>query len=352
MKPFDVAKYFRKNPPLPVGSGKFRMAAVIPAYDENDELPATLQKIYAAENSAGVAVIVVVNHPENCDESSSLQLLEFLRHEERVFPLYLPGISGGVGAARKAGMDAFLASQMPERLEETVIFSLDADTHIEKDYFVKAAPEVIANGAAVFEFSHRQAADALQQQAIDRYEKYLRRYKTKLAEAGSPYAFFTIGSAFAVRGDAYIRAGGMKVRQAGEDFYFLQALAKICGITFLPQVTVHPSPRVSRRVPFGTGPAVGDLMAGGTLNEIPDAAFADLAAMLAPAKEEMLADPEKFLAALPEKCRVFLKRERFARAWEKILQNLPEKAGAREKAFHEWFDGLKTLRFLHSAVCG
>ena len=31
----------------------------------------------------------------------------------------------------------------------------------------------------------------------------------------------------------------------------------------------------------------------------------------------------------------------------RLLKNLPQRAGAREKAFHEWFDGLKTLRFLH-----
>jgi len=47
-----------------------------------------------------------------------------------------------------------------------------------------------------------------------------------LQQAGSPYAYHTIGSAFACRAEAYIAAGGMNRRHAAEDFYFLQQLAK------------------------------------------------------------------------------------------------------------------------------
>ncbi len=347
MKLPDTAKYFRKNPALFLGTGSYRQAAVIPAYDENDEFPAALQSLRAAENAENVAVIAVVNHPAGADEKSSLQLLEYLQTQRGVFPLYLPELSGGVGAARKAGMDAFLASQPEEKIPECIIFSLDADTRIEKDYFVKAAPAVLRSGAVTFDFAHRPADSPAGQRAIDRYERYLRRYREKLEQAGSPYAFFTIGSAFAVRGDAYIRAGGMKVRQAGEDFYFLQALAKVGKVDFCPDVVVHPSPRVSRRVTFGTGPAVGDLMAGKELKEIPDAAFALLAEVLAAATGKNLSSPEKFLAALPVKNRRFFEQERFQTAWKNVLGNLPEKPEAAVKAFHEWFDGLKTLRFLH-----
>ena len=133
MKLPDTAKYFRKNPALFLGTGSYRQAAVIPAYDENDEFPAALQSLRAAENAENVAVIAVVNHPAGADEKSSLQLLEYLQTQRGVFPLYLPELSGGVGAARKAGMDAFLASQPEEKIPECIIFSLDADTRIEKD---------------------------------------------------------------------------------------------------------------------------------------------------------------------------------------------------------------------------
>ena len=197
-----------------------------------------------------------------------------------MFPVYLPELNGGVGAARKCGMDAFIAALPAEAMEKSVIFSLDADTHIEADYFKKLLPEARKGGALSIGFSHRSTADELLQTAILRYEKYLDRYVDKLADAGSPYAFHTIGSAIAVRCDSYIRAGGMKIREAGEDFDFLQAVAKSSGVRRFPEVLVHPSPRVSRRVPFGTGPAVASLLAGRELPEIPDEAFEELGRLL------------------------------------------------------------------------
>ena len=45
--------------------------------------------------------------------------------------------------------------------------------------------------------------------------------------AGYPWAMYTVGSAFAVTAEAYVKRGGMNRRQAGEDFYFLQNLAHI-----------------------------------------------------------------------------------------------------------------------------
>ena len=43
---------------------------------------------------------------------------------------------------------------------------------------------------------------------------------------GYPDSIYTIGSAFAVRAEAYMKQGGMNRRQAGEDFYFLYKLTK------------------------------------------------------------------------------------------------------------------------------
>lgn len=347
MNPVVVAKYFRRCPPPPLDPGGARHAVVIPAYDETAELPATLATLRRAAGSEAVAVIAVVNHPPGADPAASLELLEFLRTRREVHPLYLPDLPGGVGAARKAGMDAFLAAMPPESLERSAVFSLDADTHVEPDYFAAALPAVLAGGAVTFRFRHRAAETPEQQSAIDRYEAYLRRYADKLRFAGSPYAFVAVGSAFAVRGDAYIRAGGMKARAAGEDFYFLQAAAKTSGVRELPDVTVHPSPRVSRRVPFGTGPAVAALLAGQPLPEIPDAAFSALRTVLTGAKDAVLTDGEAFLAGMPEKSAEFFRREKFPAVWTRVRRNLPDRSGAATRAFHEWFDGLKTLRFLH-----
>ena len=217
MKKFEVDKYFRRNPPELLDTGNYRTAVVIPAFDELEELPETLRILRCAGGIEKCAVIVVVNHPAGHDSRNSLELLKKLQ-ELDVYTIYLPELSGGAGAARKAGMDAFLASQNPEDMEKCVIFSLDADTFVESDYLHKGIPAVLKYGTVTFDFAHRRSDDERQQQAIIRYEAYLRRYVEKLRKAGSPYAFFTVGSAFAVRGDIYLRCGGMKVREAGEEY--------------------------------------------------------------------------------------------------------------------------------------
>lgn len=352
MREFDVSKYRRKNPaPGLPEKRQYRHAVVIPVYNELTTFAATEHSVREAlkEISDPVAVIAVINYPRGTDGEESQKLLNLIRVGvfPGVIPIYLPESVGGVGAARKAGMDAFINTLEPGNMEKSVIFSLDADTVIEKDYFVKVLPEALKGGAVSIGFSHQRAADAEHQAAIDHYEKYLQRYVDKLREAGSPYAFFTIGSAFAVRCDAYLKAGGMKVREAGEDFYFLQAVAKSSGVRSLPEKLVHPSPRISSRVPFGTGPAVAGLLKGEKLNEIPDAAFEVLKKVLSIVSDENLSAPEKFLAGLPLKAVEFFMKERFAESWKKVICNLPERAGARVEAFNEWFDGLKTLRFLH-----
>ena len=352
MREFDVNKYRRKNPaPELPEKRNFRHAVVIPVYNELTGFAATENSIRQALSCIDdeVAVIAVINYPAGKDGKDSSKLLNLIRVGvfPGVIPIYLPELKGGVGAARKAGMDAFIRTVAPENMEKSVIFSMDADTLVEKDYFVKVLPEALKGGAVSIGFSHQKAADEAHQQAIDTYEAYLRRYVEKLAVAGSPYAFFTVGSAFAVRCDAYLKSGGMKVREAGEDFYFLQAVAKCCGVRSMKEVLVHPSPRISTRVPFGTGQAVAKLLRNEKLNEIPDGAFDFLAAVLKNVSGDSLAEPEKFLAGLPLKAVEFFLKEGFPAAWKRALGNIPDRPEARIAAFNEWFDGLKTLRFLH-----
>ena len=89
------------------------------------------------------------------------------------------------------------------------------------------------------------------------YELYLRYQELAWGYAGSPYAYPAIGSAMACTARAYAASGGMNRRQAGEDFYFLQQLAKTGKIGRIWETTVRPSGRASHRVPFGTGRKVG-----------------------------------------------------------------------------------------------
>jgi len=356
VKEHDFRKYLKKCRLSPVEprppEAALRAVAVIPACDELDEIGAALDALLPA---ADEAVLVVVNHPEDAAprvRDASAELLRRFRSGElarpNLFWIDAPDLTGGVGEARKLGMDAVVASQLPETLEETVIASLDADTLAEPDYFPAIRRHFAQDSALAalsIPFLHRPGATPEEEAAIRRYEAYLDRYVTKLREAGSPYAFHTVGSAFAVRASAYVRCGGMRVRKGGEDFYFLQAAAKTGKLVSGDRVLVHPSPRPSARVPFGTGPAVRKLLDGVPPAEISDAAFAQLRELLAKTVE--LEDAELFLRRLDPPAAAFLRKEDFAAAWPRILANTPRHPAARLAAFHNWFDGLRTLRFLH-----
>lgn len=354
MKKFDVDKYLRKNPVQPLlPYGRYSEAVVIPAYDELMSISSTLSSLEQAARKAAVdaAVIVVINYPPQADDTQSKELQKEINSGKygTVYPLWLPDNPGGVGAARKAGMDVFIHSIPPEKMENSVIYSLDADTIVEEDYFAATLKEIRSGGAVSIPFSHQKADSLRHQQAIDDYEAYMDRYVQKLSEAASPYAFYTIGSAFAVRCDACIRAGGMKIKTAGEDFYFLQAVAKSSGVRQLAgKALVHPSPRISRRVPFGTGPMMEQLLSGGKLNTISDAAFGALKRFLGiAARAEVLNDLSSLREQLEEKMRIFLDKERFFDRFSRCVEENRKQPEKVLKSFHEWFDGLKTLKFLH-----
>ena len=353
MRERDLLKYLRRNPgPELPELVPFRHATVIPAYGERESLPEVLDSIDRADKEKAVAVIVVVNHPAGADAASSLDLLDFLRKRAlpRVFPVYAPDLTGGVWEARKIGMDCFIGSRLFEDLKKNFIFSLDADSPVAETYFSTVIAALEASPSApgtVIGVKHARAADEKQEQAIRAYEKYLFRYAEKLSQAGSPYGFVSIGSGFAVRCSGYVQAGGMRKRKAGEDFYFLQELAKQGPLLGIRGPLVFPSPRLSTRVPFGTGQAVKKLLAGERLDEIPDFAFDRLAELLADAAAPggFLSDPQK---DPPGDTTGFLAAENFREVWPSIIANTPPWHEARLKAFHRWFDGLKTLRFLHA----
>ena len=355
MKLHEWEKYRRKNPaaalqPRALSTDEFSAAVVIPVCDELEFLPETLRSLTAAREHCArrVAVILVVNHPPEAPErvrEASFELLRRLRREPYPDGFWVDAAThpepGGVGRARKLGMDAFVHSLSPERLETAWMASLDADSPVAPGY-LDALDRFFAErrdcSAVTVGFRHRTGDTPELECAIRRYEAYLKNYVEKLRTAGSPYAFYSVGSAFAVRAESYLRCGGMRVRTGGEDFYFLQAAAKTGKIGEIVESLVFPSPRPSERVPFGTGPAVRKLLAGGELEEIDEAAFAVL-------KQLLERDPATFPDGLPEAVRPFFELENFAGAWASIRKNTPPEKW--RGAFHCYFDGLKTLRLLH-----
>jgi hypothetical protein len=353
----------------------FLGAVVIPALAESASLPDTLAALAdnPPERLAETLVLVVVNHRPDCpaaDKADNLLTLRQLADGTLERPglqlalvdaaspgLELPEKDGGVGLARKIGFDLAL-SRLDFAREEPLLIALDADTLVRPDYLPALRNHFrnTAAGAAVLPFRHQPAGDPEHEGAISRYELYLRAHVLGLELAGSPYAFHTIGSTMACRATSYVRAGGMNRRRAGEDFYFLQQLAKTDGVARLAGTVVYPSARSSTRTPFGTGRTVGALLAGNS----------DAVLFYPAACYRLLGDWLRLVVELVERhgefvlhrarqlnatLATFLEQEGFTPVWDRLAANHP-RPGARLKAFHDWFDGLKTTRLIHHLCAG
>ena len=200
-------------------------------------------------------------------------------------------------------------------------------------------------------FRHQAGVDARQQAAIERYELFLRSYTYGLRLAGSPYAFNAVGSAIACKALAYVRCGGMNCRKAGEDFYFLQKLAKTDGVEPLTGTTVFPEPRVSTRVPFGTGRSMARLLDGDVRAVLfyPVAAFRVLSDWLQLVEENLDGDAQELLAcaaALSYVLADYLESIGWQTTWPGLQEN-HQTGPKRLQAFHAWFDGFRSMRLIH-----
>lgn len=353
----------------------YRSAVIIPVLAESAALPATLASLTAnpTELLAETLVLLVVNQrPDGAaaDKADNLLLLQQLEAGALNHPglqlawvdaatagRELPVKDGGVGLARKIGFDLALPC-LAWHPEEPLLVALDADTLVGADYLGALRRHFSAAdaGAAVVPFCHQPADDPAQQQAITRYELFLRSHVLGLQLAGSPYAFHTVGSTMACRATAYVRAGGMNRRRAGEDFYFLQQLAKTAGVRQLSGTVVFPSPRPSSRTPFGTGRSVSALLAGQEEAVLfyPPACYRLLGDWLQRVESRIESDGAELLRGAEElssSVAEFLARENFPSVWDRLTTNHP-RPQARRKAFHDWFDGLKTTRLIHHLCAG
>ncbi|MCK5843567.1 MAG: hypothetical protein KAG97_02595 [Victivallales bacterium] len=377
-----------------------RFAVVIPAFAESRSLPATLESLSASFTAApeellrSSRIIVVVNTPSHgssddpalfakiADNQALLSKLRNPRHSSDGFDFFdemdkLPLLEWidaaspgreikpkhGVGMARRIGIDAVLP--FLDWDADPVICSLDADAIVETNYVAEIAewfrthPEFPGASVAI---EHQRGSTQERECAIRCYEEYLRSYVSGLKRAGSPYAYNFIGSAMVFRANAYVKAGGMPAKSAGEDFYFMQALRKTVSrsgfqIGYIDKTIVYPSPRSSDRVPFGTGRRVDALLAANDAtsnNVLPGCRpylpeeFDALAAVLSAARSILIQEEAgKFLSALPGDSVAFFDARGFRGIWPEIVRNTPKSPEKLEWAFHTWFDALRTLQFIH-----
>jgi len=373
--------------------GSFGHAVVVPAYGETQSLFDTLGSV--PRGPRGETLIVVVFNARadsppavhEANRTSSARLAETARSAREIaadppisalaYPegtvvvidraapgRFLPE-GQGVGLARKIGDDFVLRLRQGGRLAAPWILNTDADTVLSNDAFDQLEKVESDRAAAIFFFEHRLSADPNVALAARLYEISLRYYVLGLAWAGSPYAYEAMGSCIAVRPDAYAAVRGFPKKNAAEDFYVLDKLAKVGPIERLAGAPFLLEGRVSDRVPFGTGKALSQLLEKrGALQGFRlyhPLAFAHLAAWIR-AMAAVARTGGRLEAALEE-----LPRENpFFRA-ELLVESL-EKMGAftalREaiarsgdgptmlRHFHTWFDAFRTLKLIRALQAG
>ena len=346
------------------------MIVMIPCLNE-PEIFRTLESLWSCEPIRSYCeVVVVVNESENSsraikdfNQANYLKLFEWKKGNDRpnliLHPIYARSVNAkhaGAGMARKIGMDEVIRRFNALNKPDGIVISTDADCLFSPNY-LQRIESVFAEDktcfAATLNFKHRadEMTDSKQRLGIQLYEDYLHYYKKALDFAGFPDSIYTIGSAFAVRAEAYVKQGGMNRRQAGEDFYFLNKLTKLGKITEITDAYVYPSARVSDRVPFGTGAAMTKWM-----NEDDDltatynfAAFLDLKVLFDQVDSlfRNTAD-DRFMASLPLSVQDYLQTLEFSGKLHEINQN-SSSLGSFRKRFFQFFDGFLILRFLNLA---
>lgn len=348
------------------------MIVMIPCLNE-PEILRTLESVWACEPVHSVCeVIVAVNNSENStseikdfNQETYQNLLAWKRKNDRpnlvLHPIYASSVNAkdaGAGMARKIGMDEAIRRFNAVNRPEGVLISLDADCLVSCNYLQKIEAVFSQDKscfAAILNFKHRveEMHDPKQKTGIQLYEDYLHYYKQALDFAGFPNSIYTIGSAFAVRADAYVKQGGMNRRQAGEDFYFLHKLTKLGQITEITDAFVYPSARVSDRVPFGTGAAMNKWM-----NDTENlaltyhfSAFCDLKKLFDRVDSLFRINSAEYsdiLAVLPPSIQDYLASVSFEEKVAEINRNSSTPESFR-KRFFQFFDAFIILRFLNLA---
>jgi hypothetical protein len=266
----------------------------------------------------------------------------------------LPDKTGGVGLARKIGMDLALPVFDYSNLRKKILICLDADCKAEKNYIkeiITVFNQLNVN-AAVINYEHPLDSDKENVKAIICYEIFLKYYVLGLQYAGSKYAFNTVGSAMACDYEAYIRIEGMNKKKAAEDFYFLEKLAKHYEIKKINSTKVYPSPRPSWRVPFGTGQRVTRFLAGNNSESeyflYDPNSFKVLKQWLSifHSDESSLNNLLNESKEIHPELHNFLINQNFNEDWTKILSHsINHKQLFLQK--YRWFDGFRTLKLIH-----
>ena len=346
----------------------FQYIIVVPAIAERDALPKlikSLEKNDKLELHNTLLLIVVNNSLSSSDEvkNDNQKTLAYLKKiKSRVNISFVDAASsgkemddknGGVGLARKIGMDLALTKFDYLSINKNIMICTDADCIVDSDYISEISQEFNRNNfeAAVVNFAHDISGRDEETKAIICYEIFLRYYVLGLSFAKSDYAFHTIGSTMLCTPDAYVKVEGMNKRKAAEDFYFLEKLAKIYPIGEIKSTFVHPSKRGSWRVPFGTGRSVDRYLSNSRDEYLlyDPKSFVILKTWLEVFFDNLVPNPSSLIKIsnnISPALSDFLSKQDFGNFINKVLlkNNNPNEI---EKQKHFWFDAFRTLKLIH-----
>jgi len=343
---------------------------VIPCYSE-DKFIDSLASLCACQPVADhVEVIIVINFgihhvppiksfnhqtADQIEQWAATHQTDWITfHIIRAFDL--PEKQAGVGLARKIGMDE--AARRFELIQNHagIIACFDADCLCSRNYLMEIERFYRDNrkaNCALMAFEHDLSVieDPRNRDAIINYELHLRYYVQALKYAHFPYAYHTIGSCITLKSSVYQKQGGMNLRKAGEDFYFLQKLFPLGGVHNLTCATVYPSARPSHRVPFGTGRSILEILEAKQEDSYftyhPDT-FVELRQFCDTIPMLWGQSNTSFLESQGLAIRDYLGTISFFEKVEKIQRNATnEKQFVR--SFYAWFNGFSILKFVHFA---
>ena len=265
----------------------------------------------------------------------------------------MPVKEGGVGYARKIGMDAALELFNYKNKRKKILICLDADCTVNKQYLTSIVESFNKKdlNAGYVNFEHPLPDDDESRLAIINYEIFLRYYVLGLIYAGSSYAIHTIGSTMLCTYESYIKVEGMNKKKAAEDFYFMEKLCKNYSIHKVDGASVYPSSRGSWRVPFGTGQRVNRYLSK-EQNEYllySPSSFEVLKKWNSLFNSGLIQTAAEYLGKAAEihpALYGFLIQNNFEESWCKIASNC-KSTEQLAKQKHFWFDGFRTLKLIH-----